>query len=171
MQSTFDLRDPICVCVAIREKVLEQRPNIHFYVTCNPGNPKPGAADEHYVALCERVYDCSDTAAHPWPGRFVGYITYRMKEVRFRRVEDAIPVLSSVELRGDSFSKFSDGKVHFEVNKVEAEDPQLVQSARAAALANPSANGAEYDIAMSVGAKRLEDAVDRVLRMIDGTLC
>lgn len=161
MTELFDLRDPICLAIAIRAKVEALRPETHFYVTCNPGNQKPGEPDEHYIALCERVYEF---------GRFVGYVTYRFNEVRRQDKRKYLPQLSSVEVRRDDFSRFPDGKVHFFPDKVAVEDPSVYSLAKVEATANPSGWGPDYDLADRIGRAQLPKIVQKIVDMIDGKL-
>lgn len=169
MKTTFDYRDVLSLAVAVRGKVLQIYPNIEFYPTCNPGNPKAGAADEHYIAFCERVYDTSPQ--NPGSiGRFVGYVTYRMNEVKTKSKLTHLPVLSSVEVRKDDFSTFVDGKVHFDPIKVNNDHPAIYSNALIEAQNNPSGKGLPYDMAQCVGKQMIDVIVGKVIQMIDGTL-
>ena len=164
MTELFDLRDPI------RAKVEALRPEAHFYVTCNPGTPKPGEPDEHYIALCERVYEFIGDQTTPYPGRFVGYVTYRFNEVRRQDKRKYLPQLSSVEVRREDFSRFANGKVHFCPDKVKAGDASLYSLAKANAAANPSGWGSDYDLAKEIGKVQLLKIVYKIVDMIDGKL-
>ena len=171
MTTEFDLRDILCLAIAVRAKVHSLRPELEFYPTCNPGNAKPGiSVDEHYIALCERVYEYRDMVSTPWPGRFIGYVTYRCNEVRYKSKQLYLPEISSVEVRKADFSTFLDGKVHVSNEKVLKEDPNLVSQATALVTANPSGRGIAFDLAQEVTKRRLPLIVDKIIQMVDGTL-
>lgn len=170
MKTDFDYRDPLCLAIAVRAGVLRERPDVQFYVTCNPGDTKPGGADEHYIALCERVYEYKDPVSTPAPGRFVGYVTYRMKEVRFHSKLSYLLEVSSIEVRKADFSKFLNGKVHFAPSKFLGDDSQAYATCMANATANPSGNGIDFDMATQIGKVGIKLVVEKVLGMLDGTL-
>ena len=161
MALDFDPRDVVSLSIVLREKVHTLRPELGFRVTTNPGNDK-----EHYIALCEKVYEFQGDQII----KFFGYVTYRLKEVRFQSKFVYIPEFSSVEVRKPDFSTFADGKVHVLADKVNTEDPNLVAQAITTAKANPTKYGFGYDLAYEIVKQRIPLIVDKIIQMVDGTL-
>ena len=169
MQAKFDWGDPVCLALLLRQAVTAKNPNVEFYATCNPGNPKTGAADEHYIALCERVYE-KDPANPNGIGRFVGYVTYRFNEVKYHSKLNTLPELSSIEVRKDDFSRFTDGKVHFCPRKVQAVEPAVFAAASTKATDPTTGAVSGAGLQAEIRREQIQKVAGKVIQMIAGTL-
>ena len=112
----INYQDPLHLAVMVQGRLSVDRPDALVVITSNPGED-----DKHYIALVQRVYSNKNDL-----NSFVGYITYRYREVRFRKKESYLPAFSSIEIRDADFNEYNPPvKIHFDPKKVQAEDSNL----------------------------------------------
>lgn len=156
----INYQDPLHLAVMVQGRLSVDRPDALVVITSNPGED-----DKHYIALVQRVYsDKNDLSS------FVGYITYRYREVRFRKKEAYLPAFSSIEIRDADFNEYNPPvKIHFDPKKVKAEDSNLYQKANLAAVAAAFPGGGVDDNLLrdEIGRGAFEKAYTKVLDLID----
>lgn len=156
----INYQDPLHLAVMVQGRLSVDRPNALVVVTSNPGED-----DKHYIGLVQRVYANKDELRS-----FVGYITYRYREVRFRNKEVCLPTFSSMEIRDKDFKEYNPSvKIHFDPKKVEIEDNNLYQKANlaAAAAALPGGGVDENLLRDEVGKGAFDKAYAKILDLID----
>lgn len=157
---SINYQDPLHLAVMVQGRLSVDRPHALVVITSNPGED-----DKHYIALVQRVYsDKNDLNS------FVGYITYRYREVRFRKKESYLPAFSSVEIRDADFNEYNPPvKIHFDPKKVKAEDTNLYQKANLAAVAAALPGGGVDDNLLrdEIGKGAFEKVYAKILDLID----
>lgn len=155
-------QNPLHLAVIVQGRLAVDRPNALVVVTSNPGED-----DKHYIALIQRVYADKNNLQ-----TFVGYITYRLCEVRFWRKRAFLPELSSMELRNADFNEYNPPvKVHFHRKKVELEDPQLYLEAGASTAGSGLQDKEAYEFfGEELGKGAFEKAYSKILDLIDGKI-
>lgn len=155
-------QNPLHLAVMVQGRLAVDRPNALVVVTSNPGED-----DKHYIAIIQRVYADKDNLK-----TFVGYITYRFCEVKYKQKRTFLPELSSMELRDEDFNEYNPPvKIHFHPRKVGSEDPQLYLEA-GASTAGSGLTGKEANefFAEEVGKGAFEKAYAKILDLIDGKI-
>lgn len=158
----ISFQDPLHLAVMVQGRLAVDRPDALVVVTSNPGED-----DKHYIAIIQRVYSDKNNLK-----TFVGYITYRLCEVKYRQKRTFLPELSSMELRDGDFNEYNPAiKVHFHPRKVGSEDPQLYLEAGASTAAS-GLQGKEANefFAEELGKGAFEKAYAKILDLIDGKI-
>jgi hypothetical protein len=156
----INYQDPLHLAVMVQGRLSVDRPHALTVVTSNPGED-----DKHYIALVQRVYSNKNDLSS-----FVGYITYRYREVRFRKKESYLPAFSSIEIRDADFNEYNPPvKIHFDPKKVQAEDGNLYQKANLTAVAAALPGGGVDDdlLRNEIGKGAFEKVYAKVLDLID----
>lgn len=155
-------QNPLHLAVMVQGRLAVDRPNALVVVTSNPGED-----DKHYIAIIQRVYADKNNLQ-----TFVGYITYRFCEVKYKQKRAFLPELSSMELRDKDFNEYNPSvKIHFHPRKVGLEDAQLYLEA-GASTAGSGLKGQEADefFAEELGKGAFEKAYSKILDLIDGKI-
>lgn len=156
----INYQDPLHLAVMVQGRLSVDRPHALVVVTSNPGED-----DKHYIALVQRVYSNKNDLSS-----FVGYITYRYREVRFRKKESYLPAFSSIEIRDADFNEYNPPvKIHFDPKKVQAEDSNLYQKANLTAVAVALPGGGVDDnlLRNEIGKGAFDKVYAKVLDLID----
>lgn len=156
----INYQDPLHLAVMVQGRLSVDRPHALVVITSNPGED-----DKHYIALVQRVYSNKNDLSS-----FVGYITYRYREVRFRKKESYLPAFSSIEIRDADFNEYNPPvKIHFDPKKVQAEDGNLYQKANLTAVAAALPGGGVDDnlLRNEIGKGAFDKVYAKVLDLID----
>ena len=155
----IDFQDSLSLALIIKNNVAQDRPNAVIAVTSNPGT-----SDDHYVALVQRVYaDGNDLNS------FVGYISYRYKEVRRKSKRSFLPEFSSIEILNPDFQSYNPPrKFHFHVDKVDQANPSFQQAfADLASSGITDKDAQDKYFAQKLGEYVLTEVYQEVLGLID----
>ena len=155
----IDFQDSLSLALIIKNNVAQDRPNALIAVTSNPGTK-----DDHYIAFVQRVYaDANDLNS------FVGYISYRYKEVRRKSKRSFLPEFSSIEILNPDFKSYDPPrKFHFHVEKVDQANQSYLSALADLALSGiVDKNAQDEYFAQRLGEYVLAEAYQDILGLID----
>lgn len=159
---SISFQDPLHLAVMVQGRLAVDRPDALVVLTSNPGEEA-----EHYIALIQRVYSNKNDLTS-----FVGYITYRYRNVEHWSKRKFLPKFSSMELRGQNFDAYNPPvKFHFREDLIGSEDPVIYIEA-GAATAGSGLTGDDKDrfFREQIGERVFDKAYSKILDLIDGRI-
>ena len=114
-----DYYEAIYVADLLKQKINKINNAVDLCITAHSGKE-----EDRFIALTERFYRKNPNGELRNCKGFIAYVDFRLKEVRYKRKSENLPVLSSIEIRGDGYGHFDpELKFHFDRERFLQEIP------------------------------------------------